>query len=78
GGGTGTGAAPVIAKIARDLGILTVGIVTMPFVDEGPKRNKQAQEGLTHAPDAGWRNGRDGLLRGPIRKTGAAERPPFF
>ena len=46
GGGTGTGAAPVIAKIARDLGILTVGIVTMPFVDEGPKRNKQAQEGL--------------------------------
>lgn len=46
GGGTGTGAAPVIAKIARDLGILTVGIVTMPFQDEGPKRNKQAQEGL--------------------------------
>ncbi|MCX8483523.1 MAG: cell division protein FtsZ [Crocinitomicaceae bacterium] len=46
GGGTGTGAAPVIAKIARDLGILTVGIVTMPFEDEGPKRNKQAQEGL--------------------------------
>jgi len=46
GGGTGTGAAPVIAKIARDLGILTVGIVTMPFSDEGPKRNKQAQEGL--------------------------------
>ncbi|MEY4432606.1 MAG: cell division protein FtsZ, partial [Bacteroidota bacterium] len=46
GGGTGTGAAPVIAKIARDLGILTVGIVTLPFVDEGQKRNKQAQEGL--------------------------------
>ena len=46
GGGTGTGAAPVIAKIARDLGILTVGIVTLPFSDEGPKRNKQAQEGL--------------------------------
>jgi len=46
GGGTGTGAAPVIAKIAKDRGILTVGIVTLPFVDEGPKRNKQAQEGL--------------------------------
>ena len=46
GGGTGTGAAPVIAKIAKDKGILTVGIVTLPFVDEGPKRNKQAQEGL--------------------------------
>lgn len=46
GGGTGTGAAPVIAKIAKDKGILTVGIVTLPFIDEGPKRNKQAQEGL--------------------------------
>lgn len=46
GGGTGTGAAPVIAKIAKDKGILTVGIVTLPFVDEGPKRNKQAQDGL--------------------------------
>jgi len=46
GGGTGTGATPVIAKIARDLGILTVGIVTMPFEDEGPTRNKQAQEGI--------------------------------
>jgi cell division protein FtsZ len=46
GGGTGTGAAPVIAKIAKDKGILTVGIVTLPFIDEGPKRNNQAQEGL--------------------------------
>lgn len=46
GGGTGTGAAPVIAKIAKDKGILTVGIVTLPFMDEGPKRNNQAQEGL--------------------------------
>lgn len=46
GGGTGTGGAPVVAKICRDLGILTVGIVTMPFTYEGRKRSKQAQEGI--------------------------------
>lgn len=46
GGGTGTGAAPVIAKIAKDMGILTVGIVTVPFSFEGRKRKLQAEEGL--------------------------------
>lgn len=46
GGGTGTGAAPVIAKAARELGILTVGIVTVPFNFEGRKRRQQAEEGL--------------------------------
>ena len=46
GGGTGTGAAPVIARVAKDLGILTVGIVTVPFSFEGRKRKQQAQEGL--------------------------------
>jgi cell division protein FtsZ len=46
GGGTGTGAAPVIAQVAKDLGILTVGIVTVPFNFEGRKRRQQAQEGL--------------------------------
>lgn len=46
GGGTGTGAAPVIAKAAKDMGILTVGIVTIPFTFEGRKRMKQAEEGL--------------------------------
>jgi cell division protein FtsZ len=46
GGGTGTGGAPVVSKICRDLGILTVGIVTMPFTYEGRKRMKQAQEGI--------------------------------
>ena len=46
GGGTGTGAAPIIAKAAKDLGILTVGIVTVPFAFEGKKRSKQAEEGL--------------------------------
>lgn len=46
GGGTGTGAAPVIAKIAKELNILTVGIVTLPFEDEGPQRIGQAREGI--------------------------------
>ena len=46
GGGTGTGAAPIIAKMARELDILTVGIVTMPFQFEGKMRNAQAQEGI--------------------------------
>lgn len=46
GGGTGTGAAPVIASIARELGILTVGIVTIPFAFEGKKRRTQAEQGL--------------------------------
>ena len=46
GGGTGTGAAPVIARIAKELGILTVAIVTIPFNFEGPLRRKQALEGI--------------------------------
>jgi len=46
GGGTGTGGAPIIAKICKDLGVLTVGIVTMPFAYEGKKRHKQAEEGI--------------------------------
>lgn len=46
GGGTGTGAAPIIAKTARDMGILTVGVVTKPFSFEGAKRKKQAELGI--------------------------------
>lgn len=46
GGGTGTGAAPVIASVAKELGILTVGIVTIPFAFEGKKRREQAEKGL--------------------------------
>ncbi len=46
GGGTGTGAAPVIAKLAKELGVLTVGVVTKPFIFEGKRRMKQAEEGL--------------------------------
>jgi cell division protein FtsZ len=47
GGGTGTGAAPVVAKVARELGILTVGVVTKPFHFEGQKRMRSAETGIT-------------------------------
>lgn len=46
GGGTGTGAAPVVASLAKELGALTVAVVTKPFSFEGPKRRKQAEQGL--------------------------------
>jgi cell division protein FtsZ len=46
GGGTGTGAAPVVAEVAKELGILTVGVVTKPFAFEGTKRMKMAEEGI--------------------------------
>ncbi|MDY0151253.1 MAG: cell division protein FtsZ [Candidatus Cloacimonas sp.] len=48
GGGTGTGAAPIIAKIAREMGILTLGIVTSPFPFEGKKRADNAKSGIQH------------------------------
>ena len=46
GGGTGTGAAPVVAKVAREIGALTVGVVTRPFSFEGKRRSMQAEEGI--------------------------------
>ena len=46
GGGTGTGAAPVIAKVSKDLGILTIGVVTRPFTAEGPERVSNANKGI--------------------------------
>ena len=46
GGGTGTGAAPIVAEVAKDMGILTVGVVTKPFLFEGMKRKKQAEAGI--------------------------------
>ena len=46
GGGTGTGAAPVVADIARRQGALTVGVVTLPFSFEGPSRRKVAEQGI--------------------------------
>ena len=47
GGGTGTGAAPIVAKVARDMGVLTVGIVTKPFSFEGKRRMEQAEAGIS-------------------------------
>jgi cell division protein FtsZ len=52
GGGTGTGAAPVVARIARELGSLTVGIVTKPFGFEGSRRKEQAEEGVDQLADS--------------------------
>jgi len=52
GGGTGTGAAPVVAEVARELGILTVAVVTRPFPFEGRKRMKIAEEGISELRDA--------------------------
>ncbi|MCC6278065.1 MAG: cell division protein FtsZ [Oligoflexia bacterium] len=51
GGGTGTGGAPVVAKIARELGALTVGVVTRPFLFEGKRRKKHADQGLSELRD---------------------------
>ena len=51
GGGTGTGAAPVVAEIARELGVLTVGVVTKPFVFEGRRRAQQAEAGIEELKD---------------------------
>ncbi len=52
GGGTGTGAAPIVAKIAKDLGILTIGVVTKPFMFEGKRRQNQALQGLEKMREA--------------------------
>src|ERR1700756_3375952 len=51
GGGTGTGAAPVVAELARELSALTVGVVTKPFVFEGRKRSQQAEQGIQNLRD---------------------------
>ena len=52
GGGTGTGAAPIVAKVSREQGVLTVGIITLPFSFEGPKRMNRALEGLAEMKKA--------------------------
>ncbi|KAK1300968.1 hypothetical protein QJS10_CPB13g01589 [Acorus calamus] len=70
GGGTGTGAAPVIAEIAKSMGILTVGIVTTPFSFEGRRRAVQAQEGI-----AALRNSVDTLIIIPNDKLLTAVSP---
>ena len=51
GGGTGTGGAPIVAEIAREMGILTVGVVTKPFGFEGPRRMRAAEAGIENLRD---------------------------
>ena len=63
GGGTGTGAAPVIAQIARSMGCLTVGVVTKPFFFEGNKRRRHAEAGLV-----GLKEGVDTLITVPNQR----------
>jgi cell division protein FtsZ len=73
GGGTGTGAAPIVAKIARELGALTVGVVTRPFAFEGQQRMRLAEQGLTElrkAVDALIIIPNDKLLQIVSRDTG--------
>ncbi len=73
GGGTGTGAAPVVAKIARDLGALTVGVVTKPFSFEGQQRSRLAEQGLAElrkCVDASIVIPNDKLLAIVSRETG--------
>ena len=75
GGGTGTGGAPVVAKIARELGALTIGVVTKPFMFEGKKRSKHADLGLQEL-----RENVDTLIVIPNQKllTIAAEKTPLL
>lgn len=76
GGGTGTGAAPVVAQIARELGILTVGVVTKPFIFEGRKRMQQAEigvENLKNSVDTLVTIPNDRLLQIAEKKTSIVE-----
>lgn len=75
GGGTGTGGAPVVAKIAKELGALTIGVVTKPFIFEGKKRKKQADDGIRELQESV-----DTLIVIPNQKllTVASEQTPLL
>lgn len=75
GGGTGTGGAPVVAKIAKELGALTIGVVTKPFIFEGKKRKKHADDGIRELQE-----NVDTLIVIPNQKllTVASERTPLL
>ncbi len=75
GGGTGTGGAPVVAKIAKELGALTIGVVTKPFTFEGKKRNRHAEQGIDEL-----RANVDTLIVIPNQKllTVSAEKTPLL
>lgn len=75
GGGTGTGGAPIVAKIAKELGALTIGVVTKPFIFEGKKRKKHADDGIRELQE-----NVDTLIVIPNQKllTVASERTPLL
>ncbi|PIU00105.1 MAG: cell division protein FtsZ [Bdellovibrionales bacterium CG10_big_fil_rev_8_21_14_0_10_45_34] len=75
GGGTGTGGAPVVAKIARELGALTIGVVTKPFLFEGPRKRRHAEAGIQELKE-----NVDTLIVIPNQKllTISAEKTPFL
>lgn len=75
GGGTGTGGAPIVAKIAKELGALTIGVVTKPFIFEGKKRKKHAEDGIRELQE-----NVDTLICIPNQKllTVASERTPLL
>ena len=70
GGGTGTGGAPIVARIARSLGALTIGVVTRPFAFEGRRRANSAEEGIAPAARGGRHPHRD-----PQRPAAVDQRP---
>src|SRR5690242_19622837 len=75
GGGTGTGGAPIVAKIAKELGALTIGVVTRPFIFEGKKRKRHADDGIKELQE-----NVDTLIVIPNQKllTVASERTPLL
>ncbi len=73
GGGTGTGAAPVVARMSRDAGVLTVGVVTYPFTFEGRKRGNQAADGVETL-----RQNVDTLIVIPNDRRGASTRHTIY
>ena len=82
GGGTGTGAAPIVARIARELGALTVGIVTKPFGFEGSRRAQVAEAGIAgagrrgrHADRRAQQPAADGARQGDLDGRGVPRRP---
>ena len=80
GGGTGTGAAPIVAKLAKEMGILTVGVVTKPFGFEGKIRMKNAEEGIKDLKanvDTLITIPNDRLLEVVQKNTSIVERPSF-
>ena len=76
GGGTGTGAAPMVAEIAREMGILTVGVVTKPFGFEGRRRMEQAEAGIESCEGQGGLPGHHPQRAAEVRHRSEDHLPP--